>query len=138
MLLLPNRTKHSKVQKGKRKNYGVANTGCTLAFGTYGLKALEYERLQSKQIEASRRCIARSMKRAGKIWIRVFPQIPVTDKPAEVRMGKGKGAVAYWMCRVKPGLMIFEIDGVDEKTAFEALGKAANKLPFKTKIVKYI
>ena len=138
MKLLPSKTKYRKAQKGGRKITGVANTGSTLAFGSYGLKALSSGRFKANQMEATRRSISRNLKRTGKMWIRVFPQIPVTSKPAEVRMGSGKGSVSYWMCRVQPGLMLFEVDGVPEDVAINALTKASAKLPFQTKIVKLI
>ncbi len=137
-MLMPNRTKYRKAQKGGKCIRGVATSGCSLAFGSFGLKSLDAGRLQSKQIEAARRCISRTMKRIGKVWIRVFPQIPVSSKPAEVRMGNGKGSVDYWMCRVTPGLVLFEVDGVSDDVALEALNKAANKLPFRTKVIKLI
>lgn len=137
-MLLPNKTKYRKAQKGGKKITGVANDGCYLAFGMYGLKSLSSGRLKSNQIEAARRSISRNLKRTGKLWIRVFPQIPVTSKPAEVRMGSGKGSVSYWMCRVKPGLMLFEVDGVPEELAMKALTKASAKLPFQTKVVKLV
>jgi len=137
-MLLPNKTKYRKAQKGGKKITGVANSGNTLAFGAYGLKSLSAGRFKANQIEAARRSISRNLKRAGKLWIRVFPQIPVTSKPAEVRMGSGKGSVSYWMCRVKPGLMLFEVDGVPEDVALNALIKGSAKLPFETKIVKLI
>ena len=138
MSMLPNKTKYRKAQKGGKKITGVANSGCNLAFGMYGLKALSSGRLKANQLEATRRSISKNLKRDGKLWIRVFPQIPVSSKPAEVRMGSGKGRVSYWMCRVKPGLMLFEIDGVPEEVAIQALMKASAKLPFLTKIVKRI
>lgn len=137
-MLLPSKTKYRKAQKGGKKITGVANSGCYLAFGMYGLKSLTAGRFKSNQIEAARRCISKNLKRDGKLWIRVFPQIPVSSKPAEVRMGSGKGAVSYWMCRVKPGLMLFEVDGVPEQVAINALEKASAKLPFQTKVVKMI
>jgi large subunit ribosomal protein L16 len=137
-MLLPNKTKYRKAQKGGKKITGVANSGCYLAFGLYGLKSLTSGRLRSNQIEAARRTISKSLKRDGKLWTRVFPQIPVSSKPAEVRMGSGKGSVSYWMCRVKPGLMLFEVDGVPEEVALNALQKASAKLPFQTKVVKMI
>lgn len=137
-MLMPNKTKYRKAQKGGQKILGVANSGCYLSFGTFGLKALDNGRLESKQIEAARRCITRTMKRAGKMWIRVFPHIPVSGKPAEVRMGSGKGSIDYWMCRIKAGLIIFEVDGVADDVATLALAKASSKLPFTTKIVKLI
>jgi len=137
-MLLPSKTKYRKAQKGGQKVTGVANSGCYLAFGTYGIKSLSSGRFKANQIEAARRCISKNLKRDGKLWIRVFPQIPVSSKPAEVRMGSGKGAVSYWMCRVKPGLMLFEVDGVSEDVAIKALERASAKLPFQTKIVKMI
>jgi large subunit ribosomal protein L16 len=135
-MLMPSRTKYRKTQKGGKKIYGVANS--TLSFGSFGLKALSAGRLKSNQIEAARRCMSRIMKRSGKIWIKIFPHIPVTGKPIGVRMGMGKGSVDYWMCRVKPGLVLFEVDGVPEDVALEALEQSANKLPFKTKVVKLV
>lgn len=137
-MLLPNKTKYRKAQKGGKKITGIANSGCYLAFGAYGLKSLSAGRLKANQIEAARRSISKNLKRDGKLWIRVFPQIPVSSKPAEVRMGSGKGSVSYWMCRVKPGLMLFEVDGVPEEVALKALAKASAKLPFQTKVVKMI
>ena len=137
-MLLPNKTKYRNAQKGGKQITGVANSGCNLAFGMYGLKSLSSGRLKANQLEATRRSISKNHKRDGKLWIRVFPQIPVSSKPAEVRMGSGKGSVSYWMCRVKPGLMLFEIDGVPEEVAIQALMKASAKLPFQTKIVKRI
>lgn len=137
-MLLPNKTKYRKAQKGGKKITGVASSGSSLAFGMFGLKSLSSGRLKANQIEATRRCISRYLKREGKIWIRVFPQIPVSSKPAEVRMGSGKGSVSYWMCRVKPGLVLFEVDGVSEDVAMTALSKASAKLPFITKIVKRV
>lgn len=137
-MLLPNKTKYRKAQKGGKKITGVANSGCQVAFGLYGLKALSSGRLRANQLEATRRCISKNLKRDGKLWIRVFPQIPVSSKPAEVRMGSGKGSVSYWMCRVRPGLMLFEVDGVSEDVAMTALLKASAKLPFQTKVVKRI
>lgn len=136
--MLPNKTKYRKAQKGGKKITGVANSGCFLAFGTYGLKALSAGRLKANQIEAARKSISKNLKREGKLFIRVFPQIPVSSKPAEVRMGSGKGSVSYWMCRVRPGLMLFEVDGVPEDVAINALQKASAKLPFITKVVKLI
>lgn len=133
-MLTPKKTKFRKAFKGRI--HGNAKGGFTLAFGKFGLKALEPERLTARQIEAARRSIARSMKRAGKLWIRVFPDVPVSKKPAEVRMGSGKGNVELYVCRVKPGRIIFELDGIDEATANEAFIKAAAKLPIKTKFIK--
>ena len=133
-MLQPKRTKFRKAHKGRIK--GVAKGGSTLNFGSYGLKALEPERVTARQIEATRRAITRHMKRAGRVWIRIFPDVPVSKKPTEVRMGKGKGTPEFWACRVKPGRIMFEIDGVTEAVAREALELGAAKLPIKTKIVK--
>ena len=133
-MLSPKRTKYRKAFKGKIS--GNAKGGFTLNFGTFGLKALEPERVTARQIEATRRAITRQMKRQGKVWIRVFPDLPVTAKPIEVRMGKGKGSVDRWVARVKPGRILFEIDGVSEEVAREALRLGAAKLPIKCKIVK--
>ncbi len=132
-MLQPKRTKYRKAHKGRIK--GVAKGGFTLSFGGYGLKALEPERVTARQIEAARRAITRAMKRAGRVWIRIFPDVPVSTKPAEVRMGSGKGAPEFWVCRVKPGRIMFEIDGVPLDTAKEALALGAAKLPIRTKIV---
>jgi large subunit ribosomal protein L16 len=132
-MLQPKRTKFRKAHKGRIK--GDAKGGFSLSFGAYGLKALEPERITARQIEAARRAITRSMKRAGKVWIRVFPDVPVSTKPAEVRMGSGKGSPEFWACRVKPGRIMFEIDGVPVELAREALGLGAAKLPIKTKFV---
>merc|ERR1711916_118554 len=120
--------------KGRIK--GNAKGGSSLTFGSFGLKALEPERVTSRQIEATRRAITRQMKRVGKVWIRVFPDVPVSAKPIEVRMGKGKGSPDYWAAKVKPGRILFEIDGVSEEVAREALALGAAKLPIKTKVVK--
>ena len=138
MSLMPNKTKYKKAQKGGKRIHGVANTGDKLCFGGFGLKALNPGRLEAKQIEAARKCISRTMKRLGKIWIRVFPHTPVSAKPIGVRMGSGKGPVDYWMCKVRPGLILFEVDGVAEDVAIEALQQGAGKLSFKTKIVKLV
>lgn len=135
-MLQPKRTKFRKAHKGRIK--GAAKGGSSLNFGSYGLKALEPERITSRQIEAARRAMTRQMKRAGRVWIRIFPDLPVSKKPTEVRMGKGKGSVEYWAARVAPGRVMFEIDGVDDVTAREALSLAAAKLPIKTRIVKRI
>ena len=132
----PKRTKFRKAFKGRIS--GNSKGGFTLAFGEYGLKALEPERVTARQIEATRRAITREMKRQGKVWIRVFPDVPVSAKPIEVRMGKGKGSVDRWVSRVAPGRILFEIDGVPEDIAREALRLGAAKLPIKTKIVKRI
>ena len=132
-MLQPKRTKFRKQHKGRIK--GVAKGGADLNFGTYGLKALEPERVTARQIEAARRAMTRHMKRQGRVWIRIFPDVPVTAKPIEVRMGKGKGSVDRWVCKVKPGRVMFEIDGVAEDVAQEALRLAAMKLPIKTRVV---
>lgn len=132
-MLSPKRTKFRKAHKGRIK--GVAKGGFTLSFGGFGLKALEPERVTARQIEAARRAITRAMKRQGRVWIRIFPDVPVSTKPAEVRMGSGKGAPEYWAARVKPGRIMFEIDGVSLETAREALSLGAAKLPIKTKLV---
>jgi large subunit ribosomal protein L16 len=132
----PKRTKFRKAFKGRIS--GQAKGGTSLAFGEFGLKALEPERVTARQIEATRRAITREMKRQGKVWIRVFPDVPVTAKPIEVRMGKGKGAIDRWVARVAPGRILFEIDGVTEETARLALALGAAKLPIKTKVVKRI
>ncbi|MBC9208505.1 MULTISPECIES: 50S ribosomal protein L16 [Roseomonas] len=132
-MLSPKRTKFRKAHKGRIK--GLAKGGFSLTFGAYGLKALEPERVTARQIEAARRAITRAMKRAGRVWIRIFPDVPVSTKPAEVRMGSGKGAPEYWVARVKPGRIMFEIDGVSLETAREALALGAAKLPIKTKLV---
>ena len=133
-MLQPKRTKFRKMFKGRIK--GEAKGGSDLNFGTYGLKALQPERVTARQIEAARRAMTRHMKRQGRVWIRIFPDVPVSSKPAEVRMGKGKGSPEYWVCRVKPGRIMFELDGVSENAAKEALALAAAKLPMHTKVVK--
>ena len=130
----PKRTKYRKAFKGRIK--GTAKGGYSIAFGSFGLKALEPERVTARQIEATRRAVTREMKRQGKVWIRVFPDTPVSAKPIEVRMGKGKGSVEYWAAKVKPGRVMFEIDGVDEATAREALRLAAMKLPVRSRVVQ--
>lgn len=135
-MLQPKRTKFRKAHKGRI--HGVAKGGTELNFGAYGLKAQEPERITARQIEAARRAMTRHMKRAGRVWIRVFPDVPVSSKPTEVRMGKGKGAPEYWAARVKPGRIMFEIDGVSEELAREALRLAAMKLPIKTRFVTRI
>ena len=135
-MLQPKRTKFRKAHKGRIK--GIATSGVTLAFGHYGLKALEPERITARQIEAARRALTRHMKRSGQVWIRVYPDVPVSKKPAEVRMGSGKGTPELWVARVKPGRVIFEIDGVTVQTAKEALSLAAAKLPIKTRFVARI
>ena len=133
-MLQPKKTKYRKAHKGRIK--GVATSATTLNYGTYGLKALEAERVTARQIEAARVAMTRFMKRAGRVWVRIFPDVPVSKKPTEVRMGKGKGSPEYYACRVKPGRIIFEIDGVSEEVAREALYKASAKLPVKTKFIK--
>jgi len=133
-MLQPKRTKFRKAHKGRIK--GAAKGGSTLNFGSYGLKAVEPERVTARQIEAARRAMTRQMKRAGRVWIRIFPDVPVSKKPTEVRMGKGKGTPEFWAARVKPGRIMFEIDGVDDETARVALELASAKLPIKTRIVK--
>ena len=133
-MLQPARTKYRKAHKGRI--HGRATRSEILNYGTYGLKAIQPERIASKQIEAARVALTRYMKRTGKVWLRIFPNIPVSKKPTEVRMGKGKGAPEFWVCRVKPGRIIFEVDGVDEATAKIALYKDSTKLPIKTKFVK--
>ena len=135
-MLQPKRTKFRKAHKGRI--HGVAKGGFDLNFGEYGLKAQEPERITARQIEAARRAMTRYMKRAGRVWIRIFPDVPVSSKPTEVRMGKGKGAPEYWAARVKPGRVMFEIDGVSEEIAREALRLAAMKLPIKTRFVSRI
>ena len=132
-MLQPKRTKFRKQFKGRIK--GEAKGGTELNFGTYGLKATTPERVTARQIEAARRAMTRHMKRQGRVWIRIFPDVPVTSKPTEVRMGKGKGSVDFWAARVKPGRVMFEIDGVPEAVATEALRLAAMKLPIKSRIV---
>ena len=133
-MLQPTRTKFRKAFKGKI--HGTSTRGAVLNYGQYGLKAMEPERIIGKQIEAARVALTRHMKRQGRVWTRIFPNIPVSKKPVEVRMGKGKGAPEYWACRVKPGRILFEIDGVSEDIAKEALYKASAKLPIKTKFIK--
>ena len=135
-MLQPKRTKFRKQHKGRI--HGAAKGGTLLNFGEYGLKATEPERITAREIEAARRAITRHMKRAGRVWIRVFPDVPVSKKPAEVRMGSGKGTPELWVCRVKPGRILFEIDGVTTQTAREALDLAAAKLPIKTRFVARI
>ncbi len=132
-MLQPKRTKYRKAHKGRI--HGDAKGGTTLNFGSYGLKAMEPERITARQIEAARRAITRHMRRTGKMWIRIFPDLPVSQKPTEVRMGKGKGTPEYWCCRVKPGRIIFELEGVSQEIAREACERASAKLPIKTKFV---
>ncbi len=135
-MLQPKRTKFRKAHKGRI--HGNAKGGTQLNFGTYGLKALEPERVTARQIEAARRAITRAMKRTGRVWIRIFPDVPVSIKPAEVRMGSGKGSPEFWVARVAPGRIMFELDGVSADTARDALTLGAAKLPIKTKIVQRI
>jgi large subunit ribosomal protein L16 len=132
-MLQPKRTKHRKAQKGRIR--GVAKRGTSIAFGSYALKALEPIWLTNRQLEAARQALSRSMKREGNIWIRIFPDKPITKKPAEVRMGKGKGNPEYWAAVIEPGRILFECDGVTEATAKEAMGLASQKLPIKTKFI---
>lgn len=132
-MLQPKRTKFRKAHKGRI--HGNAKGGTTLSFGAYGLKALEPDRVTARQIEAARRAMTRHMKRAGRVWIRIFPDVPVSKKPVEVRMGKGKGTPEFWAARVKPGRIMFEIDGVSPEIAREALSLASAKLPVKCKFV---
>jgi large subunit ribosomal protein L16 len=135
-MLQPIRSKFRKAHKGRI--HGVATSATKLNFGQYGLKALEPERVTARQIEAARRAITRHMKRSGRVWIRVFPDVPVSKKPIEVRMGKGKGTPELWVCRVKPGRIMFEVDGVPVEVAREALELAAAKLPIKTRFIERI
>ena len=132
-MLSPKHTKFRKAHKGRI--HGKAKGGFTLNFGEYGLKALEPERVTARQIEAARRALTRHMKRTGRVWVRVFPDVPVSLKPAEVRMGSGKGNPEFWVCRVKPGRILFEVDGISSAMAKEAFALAAAKLPIKTKFV---
>lgn len=133
-MLSPKRTKFRKAHKGRV--HGLAKGGTSLNFGAFGLKAMQPGRITARQIEASRRAMTRHIKRAGKVWIRVFPDVPVSSKPAEVRMGKGKGNPEYWMCRIKPGRVMFELDGVEPEIAKEALTLAAAKLPIRCKFIQ--
>ncbi len=132
-MMSPKRTKYRKAHKGRI--HGLAKSGTSLNFGAFGLKALEPDRITARQIEAARRAITRSMKRAGRVWIRMFPDVPVSQKPAEVRMGSGKGSPEFWVCRIKPGRIMFEIDGVTPELARQALTLGAAKLPIRTKFV---
>ena len=135
-MLSPKRTKFRKAHKGRI--HGNAKGGTQLNFGAFGLKALDPARITSRQIEAARRAITRHMKRAGRVWIRIFPDVPVTKKPPEVRQGKGKGSVEFWACRVKPGRIMFELDGVPREVAEEAFSLASAKLPISTRFVTRI
>ena len=133
-MLQPSRTKFRKAHKGRIR--GKATRGAALNFGSHGLQAVEPERITSRQIEAARVALTRHMQRKGRVWLRIFPNIPVSKKPIEVRMGKGKGSPEFWVCRVKPGRIIFEIDGVSDNVAKESFDRAASKLPIKTKVIK--
>ena len=135
-MMQPKKTKFRKAHKGRI--HGVASSGATLSFGQFGLKAMEPDRVTARQIEAARRALTRHMKRAGRVWIRVFPDVPVSKKPIEVRMGKGKGAPEFWVARVAPGRIMFEVDGVPEPLAREAFALAAAKLPIKTRLIQRI
>ena len=132
-MLQPKRTKFRKQFKGR--NRGLATNGNKVSFGQYGLQATERGKITARQIEAARRAMTRHIKRGGKIWIRVFPDVPISKKPLEVRMGKGKGNVEYWVCKIQPGKMLYEMEGVNEEVAREAFRLAAAKLPFKTNFV---
>lgn len=132
--MMPKRVKHRKEQRGRMK--GLSYRGCFVSYGEYGLQALEPAWITAQQIEAARVAIVRHLKRGGKIWVKIFPHKPVTKKPAETRMGKGKGSPEYWVAVVKPGRVMFEVAGVPEEMAHEALRRAAHKLPIKTRIVK--
>ena len=135
-MMQPKKTKFRKAHKGRI--HGVATSGATLSFGQFGLKAMAPERITARQIEAARRAMTRHMKRAGRVWIRIYPDVPVSKKPLEVRMGSGKGAPEYWVARVKPGRVLFEVDGVSVALAREALALAAAKLPIKTRFIERI
>ena len=135
-MLQPMRTKYRKAHKGRI--HGVASSATSLAFGQFGLKAMAPERITARQIEAARRAMTRHMKRAGRVWIRIYPDVPISKKPLEVRMGSGKGAPDYWVARVKPGRILFEVDGVTSQIAREALTLAAAKLPIKTRFIERI
>ena len=134
-MLSPKRVKYRKVQKGKGNEKGIAHRGAQISFGSFGIKTLDQGWITSRQIEAARVAVTRYMKREGQIWIRIFPDKPITKKPAEVRMGKGKGSPEYWVACVKPGTILFESGGVNKATAFESLRLAAQKLPVRTKFV---
>jgi large subunit ribosomal protein L16 len=135
-MLSPKKTKYRKAFKGKIK--GVASSGTTLGFGSFGLKALEPARITARQIEAARRAITRHIRRIGRVWIRIFPDVPVSRKPAEVRMGSGKGSPEFWIARVHPGRVLFELDGVAPEVAEKAFELASAKLPIQTKVIKRI
>jgi len=135
-VLQPKKTKYRKAHKGRIK--GVASSATTLNYGTFGLKATEADRVTARQIEAARVAMTRFMKRTGRVWVRIFPDVPVSKKPTEVRMGKGKGSTEFWACRVKPGKILFEVDGVSQTIAVEAFSRASSKLPIKTKVVEQL
>ena len=135
-MMQPKKTKFRKAHKGRI--HGVATSGATLSFGQFGLKAMAPERITARQIEAARRALTRHMKRAGRVWIRIYPDVPVSKKPLEVRMGSGKGAPEFWVVRIKPGRILFEIDGVTTQVAREALDLAAAKLPIRTRFIERI
>ena len=135
-MLSPKKTKYRKAHKGKI--HGLAKGGTELRFGSFGVKAIEPERITARQIEAARRAIVRYLRKSGRMWIRIFPDVPVSKKPAEVRMGSGKGNPEFWVCRVKPGRILFEVEGIEENLAKEALTKATAKLPIKTRFIKRI
>jgi large subunit ribosomal protein L16 len=135
-MLSPKRTKYRKAFKGRI--HGVASSGTALGFGSFGLKALEPARITARQIEAARRAITRHIRRIGRVWIRIFPDVPVSRKPAEVRMGSGKGSPEFWVCRVKPGRVMFELDGVAPEIAEKAFELASAKLPIRTKVIKRV
>ena len=135
-MLQPKRTKFRKQMKGR--NRGLAQVGNKVSFGEFGLKAVERGRITARQIEAARRAMTRHVKRNGKIWIRIFPDKPITKKPLEVRMGKGKGAVEYWVAQIQPGRMLYEMEGVEESVAREAFALAAAKLPLKTTVTRRV
>lgn len=135
-MMQPKRTKFRKAFKGRI--HGLAKGGAELNFGAFGMKAVEPGRISARQIEAARRAITRHLKRVGRVWIRIFPDVPVSKKPAEVRMGKGKGSVELWVCRVKPGRIMFEIDGVPAELAAEAIARGAAKLPLETRFVQRV
>jgi large subunit ribosomal protein L16 len=135
-MLSPKKTKYRKAHKGKI--HGLAKGGTELRFGSFGVKATEPERITARQIEAARRAIVRYLRKSGRMWIRIFPDVPVSKKPAEIRMGSGKGNPEFWVCRVKPGRILFEVEGIEENLAKEALTKATAKLPIKTRFIKRI
>jgi len=135
-MLYPKKVKHRKWQKGRRRNKGIESRGTDIVFGSFGLKSLEARRISTSQIEAARRCIIRYLRKGGKLWIRIFSDKPITKKGTEVPMGGGKGGVDHYAFPIRPGRIIFEVEGIDEKTAREAFMKASDKLPIKTKFIK--